>query len=153
MEELVAVSDEAAEPEDDRVNAPDAWPETAAVAAAAAVVREDEAAQAPVARRSWFRRGRAAAVAAAAGDAASQVERIEVGHTVEPQRIDVPWEDEPEVPSAGDPWEQGPESFGIELEPAAEPAPPAQRSDADDAPAVPRPLRRPQAVRSRRGRR
>jgi hypothetical protein len=88
----------------------------------------------------------------------SSVERVEVERAIVPEEVAVPWETEPVGGiEPEDPWEQGPEPYGIALA-ADEDTDPgagdeARGSEPQAPPHAVEPRRRPQAVRPRRGRR
>ena len=122
---------------------PDVWPEHAAAAAAAP--EPPPADEQP--RRSWFRRRAVPPPPPPAAPAPLQ--RIEVERAIFPEEASVPWD----VPAAGaasaDPWEQGPEPFGVALDAADEPEP----APAAAPPPLVQPEGHPQPDRLRRGRR
>jgi (1->4)-alpha-D-glucan 1-alpha-D-glucosylmutase len=164
------------EPELDQVSAslfesaPEPEPEVAAepvdereLAAEAEQVAQREGERERPRRRLWFRR-RDEAPPSAEPERPGYVERVEVEHAILPEEVSVPWDAESELPPpaepAPDPWEQGPEPIGIEVEAVPEPDELRETEREAEPEREPEPVaeteageRRPQPVRLRRGRR
>jgi hypothetical protein len=113
--------------------------------------------EAPRGRR-WFGRRRDGSPEPEPGpEPPSHVELVEVEHAIAPEQVSVAWEAEPapvgEEPSAGDPWEGGPEPAGVELELVTETEPESEPAVESAAVEPERGVQRPQPARLRRGRR